>query len=393
LYSATSVTEANKYTGYQAVWVRDNLHIARALLVTGQVEPALRTAKALMRHFRTQVGKMDAIIANAKLARDPMRRPHVRFDGTGMREIETQWPHAQNDALGYFVWFYSRLIKDGLIEATLDDWQCLQSFVGYFEAIAYERDNDSGSWEEERKVSASSIGSVVAGLGELASAVRTRHGPLSFERIERQRQRGLSSLAAILPAECVQSDPAKARRYDSALLLLVHPFDVVEPRMADTIVDDVIRNLAGDLGIRRYLGDSFWCPDYKQRVPPESRTADFSEDMSSRNALAIKNLEAQWCVFDPLLSTIFGRRFSRSGDVRDLDRQAWHLNRSLGQLTGPRSGFPELRCPELYYLEGGRWMPSDVTPLLWTQAMLLEAMSTLQQTVARVETATSNPSP
>ena len=44
--------------------------------------------------------------------------------------------------------------------------KCLADFPRYFAAIRYWQDEDSGHWEEVRKVLASSIGSVVAGLRE-----------------------------------------------------------------------------------------------------------------------------------------------------------------------------------------------------------------------------------
>ena len=125
---------------------------------------------------------------------------------------------------------------------------------------------------------------------------------------------GRAALSQILPAECVQPDPAKRRRYDAALLFLIYPLQVVDDAMADRILHDVRTHLQGDYGVRRYLGDSFWCADYKSLQKPEERTADVSDDMSSRDALLQADEEAQWCLFDPVLSTIYGRRYAATGD-------------------------------------------------------------------------------
>ena len=40
---------------------------------------------------------------------------------------------------------------------------------------------------------------------------------------------------------------------------------------------------------------------------------------------------------------------------------------------------PAFRCPELYYLENGHYIPNDHVPLLWTQANLMLAMKLVQE--------------
>jgi hypothetical protein len=41
-----------------------------------------------------------------------------------------------------------------------------------------------------------------------------------------------------------------------------------------------------------------------------------------------------------------------------------------------------LRCPESYYLENGRFVPVDQTPLLWTQGNLLTALRMMERSLA-----------
>ena len=112
-------------------------------------------------------------------------------------------------------------------------------------------------------------------------------------------------------------------------------------------------------------------------MPPEERSGNFSENLAVRDALLRPGCEAQWCLFDPLLSVIFGRRFqgnrSRTGD---LEAQLLHFNRALAQLT------PSLQCPELYFLKGDIWVPNEHTPLAWTQANLAVALQTLKESAA-----------
>ncbi|MEM9907240.1 MAG: phosphorylase kinase, partial [Cyanobacteria bacterium P01_D01_bin.44] len=146
-------------------------------------------------------------------------------------------------------------------------------------------------------------------------------------------------------------------------------------------LENVITHLQGDYGIKRYLGDSFWAADYKTKLSPETRTIDFSDDMSARDALLTEGEEAQWCIFDPIVSVIFGLKYQTTGDPTYLDQQVLYFNRALGQLTAEDSTFGGFKCPELYYLENGQYVPNDVTPLLWTQANLLLAFQHLDNSL------------
>jgi phosphorylase kinase alpha/beta subunit len=107
--------------------------------------------------------------------------------------------------------------------------------------------------------------------------------------------------------------------------------------------------------------------------------------IEERNALARPGEEAEWCLFDPLISIICGEEFARTRRPEWKDRQTHHFNRSLGHLTAERGAFPGLRCPELYYREDGAWMPSDATPLLWTQALLECALRSIQASAVASE--------
>ena len=81
------------------------------------------------------------------------------------------------------------------------------------------------------------------------------------------------------------------------------------------------------------------------------------------------------------MSAIYGKRYQRNRRPKDLNNQVWYLNRSLGQITGEDSQFGPFKCPELYYLEDDKWVPSDPTPLLWTQANLLMALKVMHDSL------------
>jgi len=389
LFPAAAVDAATSYTGYANVWVRDNVHVAYAHYASGQPEIATRAATTLLEFFTNSRDRFTGIISGRTDPAEPMQRPHVRFNGATLSENAEPWSHAQNDALGYFLWLYCTLANDDVISPTPEAMRTLALFPLYFEAIQYWQDEDSGHWEETRKIEASSIGTVVAGLealqgllGNPDAARECTWGDRNVPTVTtRAIARGRAALEAILPAECVQPDPSQNRRYDGALLFLVYPLRVVGGDLARQIVADVVAHLQGDYGIRRYLGDSFWFPDYKQVLDESARTADYSDDVSGRDANLQPGEEAQWCIFDPIVSAIYGLWYGESGDAADLQRQIDYFNRAIAQVTGEGGPFPAFRFPELYYLEGGKRVPSDATPLLWTQANALLALQMLADSV------------
>jgi hypothetical protein len=134
--------------------------------------------------------------------------------------------------------------------------------------------------------------------------------------------------------------------------------------------------LSGEHGIRRYLGDSYFAPDYEARLSESDRTRDFSDDLAARDTLLSKiGDEAQWCLFDPMLSAYFGRRYLQTRSLVHRERQAFHFTRSLAQITDTWC------CAELYYLRQGEYVANPHVPLQWTQANLLVAIKALRATI------------
>src|SRR5258708_35184341 len=122
-------------------------------------------------------------------------------------------------------------------------------------------------------------------------------------------QHGREVLDAYLPFE---SPPE--RKADAALLFLIFPFQVVtDVKMQDKILALVRARVMGPCGIRRYVGDSYYCQDYDKWLPLSEQTADFSQNMSFRDELLVPGQEAQWCLFDPLLSAIYAQRDTPEG--------------------------------------------------------------------------------
>ena len=61
-----------------------------------------------------------------------------------------------------FLWLYALLARDGHVALDEPALDVLALVPRYLAAIRYWQDEDSGHWEETRKISASSIGTVVA---------------------------------------------------------------------------------------------------------------------------------------------------------------------------------------------------------------------------------------
>ena len=392
LYGAVA-SEEKTAERYRFAWIRDNVMVANYLYELGHNQAVQATLVALRDYFYKQRGRFTDIIANPQLAENPINRPHVRFNATTLDELTEEWNHDQNDALGYALWMTFRMANERGYVLNEKDFQVLAMFPFYFEAIKYWEDVDSGHWEERREEPcSSSIGVVVAGLQQMLRFIdthesrrfavngRTVTGELMRELIEE----GRNALDGLLPKES-----RTTRDVDAALLFLAYPLDVVSRVQADGIIANVVNHLQGEHGIKRYVGDSYWSANYKRNFDLERRTG--KED-KSRDDRFISGTEAQWCIFDPVLSAIYGRRYLTSGrrDEEMLEQQTVYFNRTLRQLT-PKDFRTEEgtllpgQCAEAYYVEDsaniGVYVPNDHVPLAWTQANFGVALEYMKRSI------------
>jgi phosphorylase kinase alpha/beta subunit len=110
-------------------------------------------------------------------------------------------------------------------------------------------------------------------------------------------------------------------------------------------------------------------------------STDFSDRIEFRDAFLQPNCEAQWGIFDPVISIIFGQRFLADPSNREnLRLQTRYFNRSLQQVT------PDGKCPELYYVREGKFVANAHTPLVWTQANQAFALYLMEKSVAASQT-------
>ena len=370
IYAASASQEQDAVSGYQNAWLRDNAMVAFSRWASGDTESAQGTARGLTAFLKTQAEKMERIIAKPKRREEVNERPHIRFNAKTLAENEESWAHAQNDALGEAVWLRFLLANETGMALEAEEREVYALFPAYFEAIQYWKDADSGAWEESRRVNSSSISAVMAGLREMDKFVREGNELSAVKKsgLADLLKRGQRVLEVQLPFEAPPE-----RKTDAALLFLIYPLRVVsEPRMKRLITSLVRARLMGEVGIRRYLGDSYFCQDYDVWFPPEERSGEFSEKLEVRDEFLQPGCEAQWCLFDPLLSVIYGAEYQESGRPEFLELQLEHANRSITQLD-------EGRCPELYFLQGGKWVTNEHTPLAWTEANLSVAVEYLER--------------
>lgn len=381
LYAAVTTDEAHLASGYSYTWVRDTVAVCVYHIETSHADIAARAAQTLQDYFTKHRRRLDGIIDGSADKDDAMQRPHIRFDGDTLEEIDQQWGHAQNDALGYALWLAGTLARSGHFEMDAQLWAL---FAQYFDAVNYWQDADNGHWEEARKIESSSIGAAMAGLCAFKnhmtackiSDIATAHGTVTPAFLEALIAKGQAQLDAFLPWE-TKAGLTGARRADAATLFLAYPLNVASAAQTAQILETVTSELQGSYGIKRYLGDSYWCANYKKIVSASGLTADFSGTQEERDRLLIPGTEAQWCIFDPIISAIYARRFLASGAPADLQMQIFHFNRALSHIT------PSGQCPEAYYMADsatGVYVPNDQTPLAWTQANLGIALAYMRRT-------------
>jgi len=281
LFSAAEPNSLSERTGYKLAWVRDNVHVAHALWLGGNPAAAARTLSALATFLTGQRHRFVKLIEEPSLASVPYNRPHVRFDGETLADLSEQWSHDQNDALGYFLWLFCRLAAEGELKPGPRHLETLALFPLYFHAIQYWQNADSGHWEEPpRRVSASSIGTVLAGFKEMkrwfetcSEAAAEYRSRVAEDFIPELISHGADSLNRLLPWE---SRGSYNRRDDAALLFLIYPLNIVSDSQARQIIENVIHHLQGEIGIKRYLGDSFYCTNYESNLRGHNLTKDFS---------------------------------------------------------------------------------------------------------------------
>jgi len=350
-------------------------------------------------------------------------RPHIRFDGRNLKELDQPWGHHQNDALGLLLEETFVQARAGLL--TLDDHALASAalLAAYLRGVDFTTDRELGHWEEAGeqggKVSSSSLRCVLAGLQEMkrwadedpsrrarlqqvfeaqvGQHARTFMDFASGASLEGLISRGAATLKAILPLES-EGTGIYRRPADLALttaLLLdaeAHPQDrLISMSLRQDILHRLRSQLRGSHGDARYRGDGYWGA-YDETVEPGKVERMNHASLEQRLAGGMKDHgEAQWTLGASILSVIWGRLYQQSGRREYLEQQTFELNRALGMVTGPLSvlgpgtipeSYIHVRASSLDHGQKSQWtFFENGLPLNWAKANLALAMETMAQSL------------
>ncbi|MFS0823456.1 glycoside hydrolase family 15 protein [Bacillus sp. 1P02SD] len=293
---------------YSYVWIRDIVYTVLPFIN----EPSDRYVNAyhaLFDMFRTYEWKID--IHRKKKPIYLFEYIHSRYS-TDLKEMPVEWGHAQNDAIGAFLWGVGEGYRLGQkVIRDKKDIEIVQKLVDYLECLQYWQAKDNGMWEENMEVHASSIGACVAGLNAVKILVNVKEDLI---------KKGEIALRNLLPRE------SETKETDLALLSLVFPYRVVDRDHALKIVETVSSRLERSYGVIRYENDQYYN----------------------------EGSEAEWCFGFPWLGLCY------------LELGQFHKASEYIEKT-KRIVPDNWEVPELYV--GGTNKPNGNTPLAWSVAM------------------------
>lgn len=232
-------------TGYDKAWLRDNFYECLAFEVVGDFETVEKTYRAILDIFKKHESKIDYAIS--KKPEHTHQYIHPRYNPVTFDEYWEEWGNKQNDSIGCVLFKIGELEKKnkGIIVKDENDIRVLQKLVWYLSTLEYWHDPDSGVWEENQEIHASSVGACLAGLKMIASV----HGIVVPDELIRK---GEQALGTMLPRE----SPGKF--VDLALLSLIWPYAVLNDEQTNTVLQNVEYHLLRKQGIIRYKGDKYY---------------------------------------------------------------------------------------------------------------------------------------
>jgi GH15 family glucan-1,4-alpha-glucosidase len=195
------------------------------------------------------------------------------------------------------------------------------------EAIEYWKDPDSGIWEEEEELHASSVGACVAGLKSI-SRLSNIEVPVWLIR------KGILSLNSLLPRE------SEKKFVDLSLLSLIWPYDILDKEQTDIILANVEYHLLKERGVIRYKGDRYY----------------------NRNEDGISE-EAEWTFGLSWLAIIY----EKFGDFE----KSSQIIKNLILIDTPQG------MPELYFSNSPLY--NENTPLGWGESLFITALFEMQE--------------
>lgn len=313
-------------TGYDKSWLRDNFYECLAFEVLGEWDAVQKTYNALLDVFLKHEEKI-----NHAISKKPEHRHeyiHARVHPESFDEFWEEWGNKQNDSVGAILFRIGELEKANCSVIKNDDHKrIVQKLVWYLKSLEYWHDPDSGMWEEDEEVHASSVGACVAGL----KAVKA----IGFDVPDDLIANGERTLRHLLPRE------SDKKFVDLSLLSLIWPYDVVTDKERDEILDNVEYLLLRDRGVVRYKND------YYYNKNPDG----YSE-------------EAEWCFGLSWLAIIYEK-------LGNKEKTKIFINKMLE--TPDDRGF----VPELYFSHTNK--ENENTPLGWAESLFIVALHNVNE--------------
>ncbi|KXK27379.1 MAG: Glycosyl hydrolases family 15 [candidate division WS6 bacterium OLB20] len=309
-------------TGYDKSWLRDNFYECLAFEVLGDWDTVEKTYDAVLSIFLKHESKIDWAIANKPSYRHEYI--HARFHPETFEEFWEEWGNKQNDSIGAILYQIGEIEsrKAGSILESDDHIRITEKLVRYLASIEYWHDRDSGMWEENEEVHASSVGACVAGLKSVARLKQIEVDPELISK-------GEDALNTLLPRE------SQGKFVDLAQLSLIYPYNVVTKEQADQILEHLEYHLLRERGVIRYKNDYYY-----------NRNQDgYSE-------------EAEWTFGLAWLAIIHEQRGDHEKAQQFLD--------TLTALDTERG------IPELYFSNSPEY--NENTPLGWSESLFIVAL-------------------
>lgn len=293
---------------YNYVWIRDIVYTVLPFLQS-QSDRYEKAYYALFDLFKTYEWKID--IHREQKPVYLFEYIHSRYS-TDLEELNQEWGHAQNDAIGAFLWGVGVGVSHGhKVIRDEKDIAIVQKLVDYLECLQYWQAKDNGMWEENMELHASSVGACVAGLRSVKMLVNVKDELI---------QKGEETLRFLLPRE------SETKETDLSLLSLIYPYRIVERKTALKIVEMVSEQLERTHGCIRYHNDQYYN----------------------------EGSEAEWCFGLPWLGLcylelgMYEKAFEYISKTERIIPENWEV-------------------PELYI--GGKNVPNGNTPLAWSVSL------------------------
>lgn len=317
-----AASKKNVKTGYDKSWLRDNFYETIAFEVIGDWDTVEKTYRGILDIFIKHEDKITWAIEHKPT--HSYQYIHARFHPQTFNEFWEEWGNKQNDAVGCILYRLGELEihqKRSIIKTQTQE-RIVNKLVQYLDSIEYWKDFDSGMWEEDEELHASSVGACVAGLRSI-SKVPSVSVPVSLIR------KGVLALEHLLPRE------SERKFVDLSLLSLIWPYDVVSGESARKILGNVEYHLKRNRGVIRYKGDKYY---------------NKNEDGMSE--------EAEWTFGLSWLAIIY-QKLGRTDKAEELVKELLSIDTPEG-------------LPELYFSNSPEF--NENTPLGWSESLFIVAL-------------------